>query len=104
MKQMVTVSSLKAGDRFEFITPRSEWADNCFLPHPRGIIIVAKSPFLDCYNQCRFAWRLEKYPESKPQDWWGGKHVEVRLLGRSGLTTKPAGGKPKKRSAVAAGE
>jgi hypothetical protein len=82
MNKIVTVELLKEGDRFEFITPRSEWADNCFLPHPQGVIIVAKSAFVDPYKQCRFGWRLEKFPNGRPQEWWGAKHTEVRLLGR----------------------
>lgn len=80
MKRIVTVESLKAGDRFEFVTARSEWADNCFLPHPQGVIVVAKNPFQDPYDQCRFGWRFEKFPLSKPQDWWGRRDVKVRLL------------------------
>lgn len=80
MKKIVTVDSLKVGDRFEFITARSEWENNCFLPHPKGVIVVAKSAFLDPHKQCRFEWRLEKFPNSRPQDWWGVPHVEVRLL------------------------
>lgn len=88
MKKIVTVDSLKAGDRFEFITARSEWDDNCYLPHPQGVIVVAKSAFLDPYKQCRFGYRLEKYPNSKPRDWWGQPHVEVRLLGP--LAIQPA--------------
>ena len=81
MNKIVTVELLKEGDRFEFITDRSEWADNCYLPHPKGVIVVAKGAFLDPYKQCRFGWRLEKFPNGKPQDWWGVPHTEVRLLG-----------------------
>jgi hypothetical protein len=82
MNKIVTVELLKDGDRFEFITSRSEWADNCFLPHPKGVIVVAKSAFMDAFDQCRFGWRLEKFPNARPQDWWGVRHTEVRLLGR----------------------
>lgn len=81
MNEIVAVQSLQAGDRFEFITARSEWDDNCFLPHPKGIVVVAKSAFIDVYKQCRFGWRLEKFPDAKPQDWWGLPQTEVRLLG-----------------------
>lgn len=81
MKKIVAVESLQAGDRIEFITARSEWEDNCFLPHPQGIVVVAKSAFLDVYKQCRFGWRLEKFPNGKPQDWWGMPQTKVRLLG-----------------------
>jgi hypothetical protein len=80
MKRIVKVETLKDGDRFEFITTRSEWADNCYLPHPEGVIVVAKSAFLDAFQQCRFGYRLEKFPKSRPQDWWGLPKTEVRLL------------------------
>jgi hypothetical protein len=82
MNKIVTVELLKDGDRFEFITTRSEWSENCFLPHPKGVIVVAKSAFMDAFNQCRFSWRLEKFPNARPQDWWGVRHTEVRLLDR----------------------
>jgi hypothetical protein len=82
MNKIVTVELLKDGDRFEFITTRSEWADNCFLQHPKGVIVVAKSAFFDSYKQCRFAYLLEKFPNGKPHEWWGAAHIEVRLLGR----------------------
>lgn len=81
MKKLVKVETLKDGDRFEFVTSRSEWADNCYLPHPKGVIVVAKSAFRDTYDQCRFGWRMEKFPNSRPQDWWGKAQTEVRLLG-----------------------
>lgn len=81
MPTIVTVESLKVGDRFEFVASRSEWADNCFLPHPKGVIVVAKSPFLDTYKQCRFEWRPEKFPKGRSQDWWGVAQTKVRLLG-----------------------
>ena len=81
MPNIVTVESLKIGDRFEFVASRSEWADNCFLPHPKGVIVVAKSPFLDTYKQCRFEWRPEKFPKGRSQDWWGVAQTKVRLLG-----------------------
>lgn len=87
MKRVVTVESLQAGDRFEFITARSEWADNCFLPHPKGIVVAANNAFLDHYEQCRFGWRREQYPDSKPQDWWGVRTTTVRLVAR---TNSPA--------------
>ena len=96
MNKIVSVELLKDGDRFEFITSRSEWADNCFLPHPKGVIVVAKSSFTDPFNQCRFCWRLEKFPNGKPQDWWGGRHTEVRLLGRQGATPQEPAKKPAK--------
>lgn len=82
MKKIVKVESLRNGDRFEFITARSEWQDNCFLPHPQGILVVAKGAFLDPYQQCRFGYRLEKYPNGRLQDWFGVPQTEVRLLGR----------------------
>jgi hypothetical protein len=82
MTKIVTVELLKGGDRFEFITTRSEWADNCYLPHPKGVIVVSKSAFIDSYKQCRFAYLLEKFPNGKPLEWWGVPHVEVRLLDR----------------------
>ena len=94
MNKIVTVELLKEGDRFEFITARSEWADNCFLPHPKGVIVVSKSAFVDVYKQCRFGWRLETYPNSRPQDWWGVPHVEVRLLGRPSAFPAEAGKQP----------
>lgn len=81
MPSNVTVESLKAGDRIEFITSRSEWAENCFLPHPKGVIVVAKNPFFDSYKQCRFEWRPEKFPKGRSQDWWGAAQTKVRLLG-----------------------
>ena len=86
MNKIITVELLKDGDRFEFITSRSEWADNCFLPHPKGVIVVAKSAFMDAFDQCRFGWRLEKFPNARPQDWWGVRHTEVRYLGRQPAT------------------
>lgn len=81
MPNIVTVESLKAGDRFEFVASRSEWADNCYLTHPKGIIVVAKNPFVDGYKQCRFEWRPEKFPKGRSQDWWGVPQTKVRLLG-----------------------
>lgn len=80
MEKIVNVELLKAGDRIEFITRRSEWDDNCFLSHPVGVVVVAKNAFLDSYQQCRFGWRHEKFPNGKPQDWWGRPQTEVRLL------------------------
>ncbi len=80
MKKLIPVESLKSGNRFEFVTPRSEWADNCYLPHPKGVIVVAKAAFFDTFKQCRFEYRLEKFPNSKPQDWWGMPSIQVRLL------------------------
>jgi len=85
MNKIVTVELLKEGDRFEFITTRSEWADNCYLPHPKGVIVVAKTAEIDAYKQCRFGWRLEKFPNGRPQEWWGVRATEVRLLGRMSL-------------------
>jgi hypothetical protein len=82
MTKIVTVELLKGGDRFEFTTTRSEWADNCFLPHPTGVIVVAKSAFFDSYKQCRFGYLLERFPNGKPQEWWGAPQIEVRLLDR----------------------
>ena len=101
MNKIVTVESLKCGDRFEFITSRSEWADNCYLPHPTGVIVVAKSAFLDSYKQCRFSYLLEKFPNGRPHEWWGVSHIEVRLLERLpsvpvATVKKPA---PKKKTA-----
>jgi hypothetical protein len=90
MPRIVTVELLREGDRFEFLTARSEWADHCFLPHPQGVIVVAKTAYLDHYQQCRFGWRLEKFPHSKPQDWWGHKHVEVRLLEKAAISHSAA--------------
>jgi len=81
MPKIVTVEFLKAGDRFEFITSRSEWRHDCFLTHPQGVVLVAKSAFLDRYNQSRFGWRLEKFPSGRCQDWWGLPQTQVRLLG-----------------------
>lgn len=81
MPNIVTVESLKVGDRFEFVSSRSEWAENCFLPHPKGVIVVAKNPFFDSYKQCRFEWRPEKFPKGRSQDWWGVAQTKVRLLG-----------------------
>jgi len=101
MKKIVTVESLKAGDRFEFITARSEWEDNCFLPHPKGIIVVANSAFVDVYEQCRFGWRLETYPNSRPQDWWGVPHVKVRLLGRPSAVPAEVVKRPVKKKKMA---
>ena len=97
MSKIVTVELLKEGDRFEFITSRSEWTDNCFLPHPKGVIIVAKSAFFDTYKQCRFGWRMEEYPNSRPQDWWGQPHTEVRLLGRQHIAPVANVKKPVKK-------
>lgn len=81
MKRIVPVTSLQSGDRFEFITARSEWETNCFLTHPKGVVVVTKSAFLDVYQQCRSVWRLEKFPDGTTQDWWGMVQTEVRLLG-----------------------
>ena len=98
MNKIVKVELLRAGDRIEFITARSEWSENCFLPHPKGVVVVAKDAFLDPYKQCRFGWRLEKYPDSKPEDWWGAPQTKVRLLGNSPAEKAPAApvGKKKK--------
>lgn len=81
MKRIVPVTSLRTGDRFEFVTARSEWETNCYLTHPRGVVVVTKSAFLDVHQQCRFGWRLEKFPDGTTQDWWGVVQTEVRLLG-----------------------
>jgi len=83
MKRIVPVTSLRTGDRFEFVTARSEWETNCFLTHPRGVVVVTESAFWDVYQQCRFGWRLEKFPDGTTQDWWGVVQTEVRQL-RSG--------------------
>jgi hypothetical protein len=106
MNKIVTVELLKGGDRFEFITTRSEWADNCFLPHPKGVIVVAKSAYLDSYKQCRFGFLLEKFPNGKPHEWWGAPHIEVRLLGRTAAVPtedvkKPVAKKPVAKKPVA---
>jgi hypothetical protein len=97
MKKIVTVERLKAGDRFEFITSRSEWTDNCYLAHPKGVIVVAKSAFTDPYQQCRFSWRLETYPNAKPQDWWGTHLTKVRLLGAAPVAAAEVANDPVKR-------
>ena len=80
MKRIVPVTSLRTGDRFEFVTARSEWETNCYLTHPRGVVVVTESAFLDVHQQCRFGWRLEKFPDGTTQDWWGMVQTEVRLL------------------------
>ncbi len=98
MSKNVTVEMLKQGDRFEFITARSEWDDNCFLPHPKGVIVVAKSAFVDVYKQCRFGWRLEKFPDGKPEDWWGVPQTKVRLLGPPPKTPSESVKKPVKKT------
>lgn len=100
MKKIIAVESLRTGDRFEFITARSEWEDNCFLTHPKGVVVVAKSAFVDVYQQCRFGWRLEKFPDGKPQDWWGVPQTQVRLLGDPSKAPAVAAKMPLKKTKV----
>jgi hypothetical protein len=90
MSKIVTVALLKQGDRFEFLTDRSEWADRCYLPHPAGVIVVAQTAFMDPYKQCRFGWRMEKYPNAKSQDWWGQPETKVKLLAPASVEPAPA--------------
>jgi len=101
MSKIVTVELLKDGDRFEFITTRSEWADNCYLPHPQGVIVVAKSAFLDPFAQCRFGYRLEKFPNGRQQEWWGVPQTEVRLLERRSGAAVEVVKKPVKKKKAA---
>lgn len=82
MTQIVKVETLQLGDRVEFITDRSEWAHNCFLRHPKGVIVVAKSAFMDTFGQCRFGYRSETLPNGKRHEWWGRPQIEIRLLER----------------------
>ncbi len=100
MKKLIPVEALKSGDRFEFVTTRSEWADNCFLPHPKGVIVVAKGAFFDAFKQCRFEYRLEKFPNSKPQDWWGIPTVMVRPLDALPVVLIDTSKKPVKKKAA----
>ncbi|MCE9603379.1 MAG: hypothetical protein K8U03_00580 [Planctomycetia bacterium] len=98
VNQVVTIESLKNGDRFEFLTARSEWAHNCFLPHPQDVLLVARSAFVDPHNQCRFSYLLEKFPKGRPQDWWGASQTQVRLLGPVSNAAPAADEKPAKKT------